>query len=383
MGACCTCQTGLRYRSAPMDDHHAKPKDIEPEDSNQVIAIGDCGARIRLQGSTKFISMFTRQGRKGVNQDAMTVWENFGGKRDMVYCGVFDGHGPFGHKVSCYVRNTLPSKLSWLFRDSDIHGKTCSHHGHGSKKKVINIDDSKDPVLSSWKKSIVESFKEMDEDLEANKSIDSYGSGSTSVSVIKQGNNLIITNLGDSRALLCTRNGNQLHTFQLTVDLKPNTKGEYERIKSCGGRVQAMEHYGLICIPNIYYHKLTDKDEFVVLATDGVWDVLTNNEVVKIVGSVRNRSMAARFLIDNAMRAWRHKYPSSKTDDCSEIKVRERQPRKHNFSSEGHVKDRLMDSDEEQSGFRCVYIGISRRFHFNINSELTVFTREVHSYHDP
>lgn len=45
--------------------------------------------------------------------------------------------------------------------------------------------------------------------------------------------------------------------------------------------------------------------------------MLTNNEVVKIVGSVRNRSMAARFLIDNAVRAWRQKYPSSKTDDCS------------------------------------------------------------------
>lgn len=75
MGACCTCQTGLRYREAPTDDHHAKPKNIKSEDSNQVIAIDDYGARISLQGSTKFISMFTRQGRKGVNQDAITVWE--------------------------------------------------------------------------------------------------------------------------------------------------------------------------------------------------------------------------------------------------------------------------------------------------------------------
>lgn len=31
-----------------------------------------------------------------------------------------------------------------------------------------------------------------------------------------------------------------------------------------------IKDYGLICIPNIYYHKLTNKDEFVVLATDGV-----------------------------------------------------------------------------------------------------------------
>lgn len=136
--------------------------------------------------------------KKPLNFIIVQFFQNFGGKRDMVYCGVFDGHGPFGHKVSCYVRDTLPSKLSWLFRDSDIHGKTCSHHGHGSKKKVINIDDSKDPVLSSWKKSIVESFKEMDEDLEANKSIDSYGSGSTSVSVIKQVSSVLIVTTQNS-----------------------------------------------------------------------------------------------------------------------------------------------------------------------------------------
>lgn len=104
----------------------------------------------------------------------------------MVYCGVFDGHGPQGHRISQFVRNSLPSKLSWLFRDSQIHGQSCSYHDHGSDEKVINVNDSKDPVLSAWKTSIVESFKEMDEDLEADTSIDSYGSGSTCVSVLKQ-----------------------------------------------------------------------------------------------------------------------------------------------------------------------------------------------------
>lgn len=318
MGACCSCQMGVRYRGDLSDDHGAKPKDSEHEENDQIITIGDCGARVRLQGSTKFLSMFTRQGRKGTNQDAMTVWENFGGERDVVYCGVFDGHGPSGHKVARFVRDTLPSKLSWLFRDSHIHGKTWSNQDHGSDQKVTNLDDSKDPILRSWKASITESFKEVDEDLEADSSIDSYGSGTTSVSVLRQGDNLIIMNLGDSRALLCTRsNDDKLRPVQLTVDLKPSIQSEHERIKNNGGRVQAMEHepsifrvwmpdqdcpglamsrafgdfclkdYGLICVPNIFYKKLTEEDEFVVLATDGIWDVLTNDEVVKIVGSVK------------------------------------------------------------------------------------------------
>ncbi|XP_024965934.1 probable protein phosphatase 2C 65 [Cynara cardunculus var. scolymus] len=350
MGACCSCQMGVRYRGDLSDDHGVKPKDSEAEDNDQIITIGDCGARVRLQGSTKFVSMFTRQGRKGTNQDAMTVWENFGGERDVVYCGVFDGHGPSGHKVARYVRDALPSKLSWLFRDSHVHGKSWSNQDHGSDQKVINLNDSNDPILRSWQASITESFKEVDEDLEADSSIDSYGSGTTSVSVLRQGDNLLIMNLGDSRALLCTRsNDDKLHPVQLTVDLKPSIQSEYERIKNSGGRVQAMEHepsvfrvwmpdqdcpglamsrafgdfclkdYGLICVPNIFYRKLTDEDEFVVLATDGVWDVLTNNEVVKIVGSVKKRSMAARFLIDHAVRAWRYKYPASKIDDCAVV----------------------------------------------------------------
>lgn len=41
-----------------------------------------------------------------------------------------------------------------------------------------------------------------------------------------QGEHLIISNLGDSRAVLCTRDeSNQLVSEQLTVDLKPNLPG--------------------------------------------------------------------------------------------------------------------------------------------------------------
>ncbi|KAL3537552.1 hypothetical protein ACH5RR_000918 [Cinchona calisaya] len=55
---------------------------------------------------------------------------------------------------------------------------------------------------------------------------------------------LIIANLGDrvSRAVLCTRDDQDLLIAeQLTVDLKPNLLGEAKRIKSCQGRVMAMD----------------------------------------------------------------------------------------------------------------------------------------------
>ncbi|CAI9782353.1 unnamed protein product [Fraxinus pennsylvanica] len=135
----------------------------------------------------------------------------------------------------------------------------------------------------------------------------------------------------------------------LTVDLKPNLPSEEQRIRSCQGRVLAMDvepnvfrvwmpdqdcpglamarafgdfclkDFGLISTPEVTYRKLTERDEFVVLATDGIWDVLTNNEVVKIVASAKTRSMAAKMLVECAVRAWRYKFPCAKIDDCAVV----------------------------------------------------------------
>ncbi|GFY82483.1 protein phosphatase 2C family protein [Actinidia rufa] len=287
--------------------HNERPIRVRNEDDHKQNA-ENCGPRVRFEGSSRFISMYTQQGRKGTNQDAMTVWENFNGEKDAYFCAVFDGHGPFGHKVA---------------------RQDC----------------------------IIKSFEEVDEDLCVDATtLDTYCSGTTAVAVLKQGDHLVIANLGDSRAVLCTRgDNNQIVSVQLTVDLKPNlpsklyilmklkelsnVKAEFLRWtknlrciaygcpkENCPGLAMArafgdfcLKDFGLISTPEVYYRKLTNKDEFVVLATDGVWDVLSNNEVVKIVASARKRSTAARLLVDYAVQAWRHKYPTSKVDDCAAI----------------------------------------------------------------
>ena len=51
--------------------------------------------------------------------------QNFCSRDDTVFCGVFDGHGPFGHMVAKKVRDTLPSTLSTqlkLTSESDQNG---------------------------------------------------------------------------------------------------------------------------------------------------------------------------------------------------------------------------------------------------------------------
>lgn len=347
MGACCSCQIGVqKIEGYPVGVHNLEKREIHGDSD---VAHGDYGARVRVKGSSKYVSMFSQQGTKGNNQDAMTVWENFAGHKDATFCAVFDGHGPLGHKVAQNVRDKLPSRLSSMLKHMNV--SQINHSSMIDDLSSTNSDDiHHDPTYNSVKNSILQSFKGMDEDLELDDVIDSFCSGTTAVTVLKKGRNLLVANLGDSRAVLCTRdNKNQITPVQLTVDLKPNLPSEYERIRNCNGRVFAREKessvfrvwmpdqdspglamarafgdfclkdFGLISVPEIYHRKLTEKDEFLVLATDGIWDVLSNEDVIQIVSSASRRSIAARLLVAHAVRAWRCKFPKAKIDDCAVV----------------------------------------------------------------
>nr|GFB76993.1 probable protein phosphatase 2C 6 [Tanacetum cinerariifolium] len=80
-----------------------------------------------------------------------------------------------------------------------------------------------------------------------------------------------------------------------------------------------LKDFGLIFVLDVFYHRITDQDEFVILATDGVWDVLSTKEAIDIVAAGPSRATAARALVDCATRAWKLKYPTSKNDDCAVV----------------------------------------------------------------
>ncbi|KAJ9562780.1 hypothetical protein OSB04_007940 [Centaurea solstitialis] len=319
--------------------------------------------RLAGNGCSGIASLHTQQGKKGTNQDAMIVWEKFNSTNDAVFCGVFDGHGPYGHMVARKIRDSLPVLLSKYWRTtSDSENGNPNGSTHDQEKDEEGEEDKwcqelevgeKERVPEKYlslKKSILKAFRLMDMELKMHPTIDCFCSGSTAVALIKKAQDLIIGNLGDSRAVLATRDDdNALVAVQLTVDLKPNLPREAARIQQFKGRVFALQDepevarvwlpnsdspglamarafgdfclkdFGLISVPDVYYHRITDKDKFVVLATDGVWDVLSNKEVVDIVAAAPSRSTAARALVDCATRAWRLKYPTSKNDDCAAV----------------------------------------------------------------
>ncbi|XP_074322632.1 putative protein phosphatase 2C 33 isoform X1 [Apium graveolens] len=372
MGSCLSTQSSSK--SLPTSTHIENTSyktSTSPESRKQehtLQQVHRIRERMFLNGSTKCASLFTQQGNKGTNQDAMIVWESFGLKSDAVFCGIFDGHGPSGHLVSKSVRDSLPLKISAQWQDNTKKNDVVRGIGpntSGSLKyestsiliaelpkesAAIDETDKHLDIVHTLKDSFLKAYKDMDEELKMYTNIDCFCSGTTAVTLVKQGKNLVIGNVGDSRAIMGTRaKDNSITAVQLTVDLKPNLPEEAKRIHRCKGRVFArpdelevlrvwlpnndfpglamsralgdfcLKTFGLISVPEIFYRRLTEKDEFVVLATDGVWDVLSNDEVVDIVASVPEHSLAARALVESAVHAWRYKYPTSKVDDCAVV----------------------------------------------------------------
>ncbi|XP_020097881.1 probable protein phosphatase 2C 12 [Ananas comosus] len=302
------------------------------------------------EGVRRIASLFSQQGKKGPNQDAAILCQGYG-MEDGVFCGVFDGHGRSGHIVSKLVRDYLPSLL--LSERNAIVLSDNDDYGFGNCNSSSSCEEAPSPLSSpemfdEWKQACTNAFRAMDKELKLQNNLDCSFSGTTAVTIIKQGKDLIIANLGDSRAVMGTiSQDGQLQAIQVTTDLKPSIPKEADRIRKSHGRIFALKdephiqrvwlpdenypglamarsfgdfglkHYGVISVPEVSYHRLTSKDLFIVLATDGVWDVLSNEEVVSIVWSTGRKEEASEAVVEAATRAWKSKFPSSRVDDCS------------------------------------------------------------------
>ncbi|KAI3707765.1 hypothetical protein L2E82_36570 [Cichorium intybus] len=286
-------------------------------------------------------SVCSKRGEKGVNQDCCIVWEEFGGQEDMMLCGIFDGHGSWGHYVAKRVCESLPSSLLCNWQEEMLLEASLDLQ---SVKKLDRFN--------LWKNSFVKTCAAVDRDLQNCRKFDSFHSGTTGLAVVKQGELLVIANVGDSRAVLgTTSDDGSLVPIQLTVDFKPNLPHEAERIIECKGRVFCLEDepgvhrlwlpneespglamsrafgdycvkdFGLISVPQVTQRRITGKDQFIVLASDGVWDVVSNQEAVEIVSSTDDKAKAAKRLVECAGRAWKRKRKGIACDDISAVCV--------------------------------------------------------------
>ncbi|KAL2476368.1 putative protein phosphatase 2C 39 [Abeliophyllum distichum] len=155
--------------------------------------------------------------------------------------------------------------------------------------------------------------------------------GSTAVTAILINcEKLVIANVGDSRAVIC-KNG---VAKQLSVDHEPDK--ERENIESRGGFVTTFpgdvprvdgqlavarafgdkslkEH--LSSEPDVVVEFIDDETEFVILASDGIWKVMSNQEAVDCIKNIKDPKSAAKCLNEEAI-------SRNSTDDISCIVLR-------------------------------------------------------------
>ena len=138
----------------------------------------------------------------------------------------------------------------------------------------------------------------MDKKIINNKSIkDDIGSTGTIILLYRDPYNLsqkvlISANVGDSKGFLLTKE----NITQITKDHLCNDINEVERIKKRGGVVfqgrvfgslmltrsfgdKEMKQYGILGEPYIYSCFLGEKDLYVIVASDGVWDVISSEDL--------------------------------------------------------------------------------------------------------
>lgn len=172
-------------------------------------------------------------------------------------------------------------------------------------------------------------------------------SGTTAITAYLQADLLIVANIGDSRAVVC-RSG---RAVDASIDHKPGRKEERARIESLGGRVGITEEDAFratprpcpclwACVsagrplrvfpgglsvsrtigdismkgtalvssePELWESRLTAADEFLILACDGVWDVMNSQQAVDCVRSNlfrsnNNAEEASKHLANEAFR---------------------------------------------------------------------------------
>lgn len=274
-----------------------------------------------------------------INQDRGGIAYPFANSERTALFAVYDGHGGGGELVSQYALCEVQRRLESSVRS--LGGGT----GAGSVERDIA-------------EAMRETFLQVDRGLLDEEEIEPMYAGTTANVVLVRDGVLYVANCGDSRAVLArsTDTGgadaesedassgpskyDNMVAVPLSIDQNPDSPGEKERILSSGGFVSpppepglssrvwldpeqtqvglamarsigdhAVKGVGVIAEPVVETHRIVPGDEFVIMATDGVWEFIDSDAAVEIVADRLRKgegaSVACEALIDAATRRWR------------------------------------------------------------------------------
>lgn len=249
--------------------------------------------------------------------------------------GKYDCQDTYG----LYAKNAEDFSFYAVFDGHGTSGKEASNSACDFMLGYVDKNYSK--IMETDKDSIIEGILQ-DMFIRADESLKTVGvdmdlSGTTCVCILAKDTSLYIASAGDSRAVLARISNGYRFAIELTQDHRPYVESERNRIIKSGGYVrrihsndQAIGPYriwadddgpglaltrslgdfqvkkiGMISTPQIQKINLKDADQFVVIATDGLWEVMSSTEVIAfIIRLGEERSQAARQLVVEARNIW-------------------------------------------------------------------------------
>lgn len=214
-------------------------------------------------------SVYCKRGKRGsVMEDRYSALVDVNGQSKQALFGVFDGHG--GAKAAEFAEKNL---------DKNIMAGMCSGK--------FEHECMRSAIRNGYLATDTEFLKE------------NLGGGVCCVTALIQKGHLVVSNAGDCRAVLSRRGVAEA----LTSDHHPSREDERDRIEALGGyvdcyngvwRIQGSlavsrgigdKHFKtwVTAEPETKVFKINPECEFLILASDGLWDKVSNQDAIDLV----------------------------------------------------------------------------------------------------
>lgn len=271
--------------------------------------------------------------RRKENQDCLCVVDGLTGDDGATLFSVFDGHGPQGAFVSHFVREQYHMALAQAYADLAQRRPAAAV----TKRASVSFDTA------------AEMFKRVASavsDRLAASNIDTSVSGTTAVGMLVRDGDVVIANIGDSRAIVARfcEVEQRFVAHCESADHKPDVPEERARIEGSNGRVFEWGSYrvwlqdvdmpglgmsrsfgdavaktvGVTSDPDVFTvdalpwessAKQNHPSAFAVLASDGIWEFFSTDECVEFVSACilqdeMSPQQACDALVEEAFERW-------------------------------------------------------------------------------
>jgi serine/threonine protein phosphatase PrpC len=249
------------------------------------------------------------KGRRESNEDRHNIILNINGddlnKNPINFFGIYDGHG--GTWVSKYLERNMPN----YYMDKKFTPPFSPEY----HEQVFRL------VQSQLLKNSL-----------------GYSNGSTCLLNLmykhKESIHLNIVNLGDSRLSIVYSNG---VSKSITKDHKPDDSVEKSRLEKMGGEVykdsESVYRIGDLSLsrafgdgdnapyisqkPDVFYKKITLETKYIIMACDGLWDVIESEEIGQVLNDIIKKKNPDNLAVELAKLA----IEKGSTDNVSVIVI--------------------------------------------------------------